>query len=405
MFGISGEMTQLYVVVTLVVIIGSIYALSGGLNSCAVSDTWNGIGLLIGGFLITWFAFSMLGGDSVSHGIRIFSEASGTRLNSIGAHDAEAPFFGLFSGILLINVFYWCTNQQIIQRTLGASSLAEGQKGVLLTGLLKLIGPLYLVLPGMIAAVMFMQGMLDIPLNSGNLAASDRVYGALVNAVLPAPLKGFFAAVLLGAILSSYNSALNSTCTLYSLGIYKRIYPDASEQKMIRSGRVFGFVIAIGAILIAPMLAKTGSIFNYLQKMNAIYFIPIFSVVLIGMLTKKVPGIAARAAMIAGVLLIGIGYFVPPFTRFVDAIGQYHFVGLVFLILLIGMLIWGRVAPRQGKMPDMDAHVLDMTPWKYAWHASAVLLLIVIALYAYFADFSVFRTGKPAYPQKTYVVK
>ena len=155
---------------------------------------------------------------------------------------------------MLIHTFYWCTNQQIIQRTLGAKSLAEGQKGVLLTGALKLLGPIYLVIPGMIAAMLYMKGVLYIPISADTgIAASDKAYGALVNMVLPAPLKGFFAAVLLGAILSSFNSVLNSTCTLFSLDVYKRwINRNSDDRRVVRMGQVFGFFVTVAAVIIAP---------------------------------------------------------------------------------------------------------------------------------------------------------
>ena len=120
--------------------------------------------------------------------------------------------FPLCSAASCSCIFSLDLNQQIIQRTFGAASLAEGQKGVLSTGLLKLFGPLFLVLPGLIAWVMFPEL---------GVAQADQAYGQLVNAVLPVGLVGFFAAAMLGAILSSYNSALNSTCTLFSLGLYQ----------------------------------------------------------------------------------------------------------------------------------------------------------------------------------------
>ena len=240
--GFSSDKQALWCVVILVAVIGSLYAIWGGLITCAVSDTLNGIGLLIGGLLITGFAFYTLGGTpdpagiivegtgDLSNGIATFwQEANQTgRLNSIGANDAKTPFFALFTGIFFINVFYWCTNQQIIQRTFGAKSLGEGQKGVLLTGALKLLGPVYLVVPGIIAAIMLTKGFNLANVGANGTIASDKAYGSLVNFVLPGWLSGFFAAVLLGAILSSFNSALNSTCTLFSLGIYKRLFrPDA----------------------------------------------------------------------------------------------------------------------------------------------------------------------------------
>lgn len=400
MLGIESEMAQLYVVVIAVAVIGSCYALFGGLNSCAVSDTLNGIGLLIGGFLISWFAFATLGNGEVSEGISTFFREGGDRVNSIGANDAEAPFLALFTGVLFINVFYWCTNQQIIQRTLGAKSLAEGQKGILLTGALKLLGPLYLVFPGMIAAMLYMRGMLHIPANAATgLAASDQAYGALVNAVLPAPLKGFFAAVLLGAILSSFNSALNSTCTLFSLDVYKRkINPTAPDRKVVVVGQIFGTIITLGAIIIAPLLQQAGSIFNYLQKMNAIYFIPILAVVLIAIMTRKVPAAAANLALVLGVILIGIGYFIPPFTGYVEAMGQYHFVACVLALMLVLMLVWGKLRPLPVPFEEKDAKVTDLTPWKGVVPVSAILIIVVVIIYAAFADFSVFTKGKPAYP-------
>lgn len=403
LFGFTSETQALWCVVILVAVIGSIYAIWGGLASCAVSDTLNGIGLLAGGLLITGFAFYMLGGvpdpagtivegtGSFSEGINTFVESarSSGRLNSIGSNGSSVPFFTLFTGIFFINVFYWCTNQQIIQRTFGAKSLGEGQKGVLLTGALKLLGPLYLVIPGIIAAVMLMKGF-----QLGNIApdgtiASDKAYGSLVNFVLPEWLTGFFAAVLLGAILSSFNSALNSTCTLFSLGIYKRmVRKDADDRHVVRAGRWFGVIITVISIAVAPLLAETGGIFNYLQKMNAIYFIPILTVVAVGMLTRRVPAKAAKFALIAGILLIATGYFLPPFNRIQNVMSEYHFVAIILLILVAAMLIIGKVSPRTTDYLPQDAKATDLTPWTGAKYAGAVLLVAVFVIYAMFADFS-----------------
>ena len=403
LFGFSSETQALWCVVILVAVIGSIYAIWGGLASCAVSDTLNGIGLLAGGLLITGFAFYMLGGvpdpsgtiiegtGSFSEGVNTFVESarSSGRLNSIGSNGSSVPFFTLFTGIFFINVFYWCTNQQIIQRTFGAKSLGEGQKGVLLTGALKLLGPLYLVIPGIIAAIMLMKGF-----QLGNIApdgtiASDKAYGSLVNFVLPEWLTGFFAAVLLGAILSSFNSALNSTCTLFSLGIYKQLVrKNADDRHVVRAGRWFGVIITIISIAVAPLLAETGGIFNYLQKMNAIYFIPILTVVAVGMLTKRVPAKAAKFALIAGIVLIAAGYFLPPFNRIQNVMSEYHFVAIVLLILVAAMLIIGKVSPQETDYLPQDAKTTDLTPWAGAKYAGIALLAAVFVIYAMFADFS-----------------
>ena len=403
MIGFTSDTQALWCLVIVVAVIGSLYAIWGGLSTCAISDTLNGIGLLAGGLIITYYAFYALGGTpdptgtilpgsgDFSRGISTFveeAEATG-RLNSIGSNDAKTPFFSLFTGIFLINTFYWCTNQQIIQRTFGAKSLGEGQKGVLLTGFLKLLGPIYLVVPGIIAAIMVTKGFNLANIGADGVLPSDKAYGSLVNFVLPDWLTGFFAAALLGAILSSFNSALNSTCTLFSLGIYKGlICKDAPDHKVVKTGRWFGVIITVISVIVAPLLAETGGIFGYLQKMNAIYFIPILTVVVVGMMTKKVPAFAAEIALIAGIVLIAMGYFVPPFNKIPEYMHEYHFVALVFLILVVFMLLAGKFAPRKVPYEPLDAKATDMTPWKYAVHTGVVLLLIVAAIYIFFADFS-----------------
>jgi SSS family solute:Na+ symporter len=310
------------------------------------------------------------------------------RFNSVGGPESSVPFGTIFSGIFLLNLFYWTTNQQIIQRTFGASSLAEGQKGVLLTGALKLLGPLYLVIPGMIAYSMFVDQGID----------KDKAYGMLVNDVLPAPLTGFFAAAMIGAILSSFNSALNSSCTLFSVGLYKNVLrKQATEKQVVRSGKIFGWIIAISAMVIAPLLdhpaIKDKGIFDYLQKMNGMYFIPIFAVVLIGMLTKRVPSIAAKIGLVAGFSAIAIGYFVPPFDKIVASMHEFHFLGIVFSWLLILMLVIGEVRPRETEFEQEDVGAVDMTPWRLSKPAGILLIIIVFAIYITFADFSVLVTG------------
>ena len=382
--GLNAETVALWLIVWVVGIIGSIYALFGGLRTVAVSDTLNGVGLLVGGFLITGFALAQLGdGDGIRGGASLLLEQQKERFNSIGGAGSSVPFGTIFSGIFLLNLFYWTTNQQIIQRTFGASSLAEGQKGVLLTGALKLLGPLYLVVPGMIAFSLF----------AGEQIKADQAYGRLVNQVLPEPVTGFFAAAMIGAILSSFNSALNSSCTLFSLGLYKNVLrPNASEKEVVRSGKVFGWTIAVIAMSIAPLLARTASIFSYLQKMNGMYFIPIFAVVLVGMLSKRVPPLAAKVGLLAGFAMIAVGYFVPPFDTIVASMHEYHFLGIVFSWLVILMLVVGELRPRETEFVQQDVGAVDMTPWRFAKLAGLVLILVVFLIYLCFADFSVLQS-------------
>ena len=444
----TDEVTTRWIIVVAVGVIGSIYALTGGLRTVAVSDTINGVGLLIGGFMITFFALSALGGDAgITGGIQQLRDEQHTRMNSIGSVDSLVPFGEVFSGIFLLTLFYWSTNQQIIQRTLGASSLAEGQKGMFLTGALKLLGPIYLVLPGMIAYSMFAgdvelnttqiqpdedngafnltveatsgaltkeltvpitvdqaafwsknpairqsgsfkDGEQDFDYDSLGMLRPAQAYGKLVNAVLPEWLTGFFAAVMLGAILSSFNSALNSSCTLFSLGLYRHLSKNATERQVVASGRYFGIAVAIAAVLIAPGLAKYSSIFDYLQKMNGMYAVPILSVVLVGMVSRRVPPLAAKSALVVGFGILALGNFVPPFTNIAGSMGKgFYFLGTVFSWLVVMMFVIGELRPTKEEWQQQDVQAVDLTPWKYSSLAGAALIATVIAIYAWFADF------------------
>jgi beta-galactosidase len=377
---LAPDMVILWGTVFMIGIMGALYARFGGLKTLAVLDTINGVGLIVGGFMIAAFALDRAGaGGGMLEGFRRLCESHPGHLNSIGSATTSVPFSTLFTGVALLNLFYWCTNQQIIQRTFGASSLAEGQKGVLLTGLLKLLGPVYLVLPGIVAYHLF----------AADGIANDQAYGTLVRAVLPAHLTGFFAAVMVGAILSSFNAALNSTSALFSIGLYHHlINPRGSDEQMVRAAKVFVVGTAIAAMLVAPLLAGQESIFAYLQDMNAIYFIPLFAVVLMGMLHPRVPAPAAFWSLLLGLVMIGVKYFVPGVAAVVDRAfaHNFHFLGFVFVTLVALMALWARVAPRATPWRLETNTPIDMTPWSGARWAGLALVAAVLALYAGFAS-------------------
>jgi SSS family solute:Na+ symporter len=392
--GIQNDTLTLWLMVALIGTLGSIYAIFGGLRTVAVSDTLNGAGLLIGGFLIAYFGLQAVSADQgIFSGLAILQQAAPERFNSIGSAEQSVPFATIFSGVMLLNLFYWCTNQQIIQRTLAASSLEQGQKGVLLTAGLKLLGPVYLVIPGMIAYHLY---------SSDPTFRSVDAYGTLVRDVLPTSLTGFFAAAMVGAILSSFNSALNSTSTIFSLGFYgNMINKQASEEKIVRSGKWFALVIAICAVTIAPLLDGQGQIFDYLQKMNGIYFVPLFAVVVMGMLFKRLPPLAAKCGLLTGFTIIPIGYFVPVGNRlnengetvsqFIsgDLVNDYHFLGIAFLLIISVMLLINQLKPMESDFIQKDANAVNMTPWRHSKLTGGVLLVLVFMIYAQFADFSV----------------
>jgi SSS family solute:Na+ symporter len=378
LLGVS-ETTALWMTVWGIGIIGSIYAIFGGLRAVAISDLINAFGLLIGGMLIPVFGLWAVGDGDILNGITTLIQANPEKFNSLGGPKASVPFGTIFTGMMLVQLFYWGTNQAIIQRALGAKNLKEGQKGLLLASFIKILGPLIVVLPGIIAFHLF-GNTLDNP---------DQAYPMLVNEVLPATLVGFFAAVLFGAILSSFNSALNSSVTLFGIDIFKsHIRKDATEKQTVFAGKAFGIVLAIFAMMIAPLIAKApDGLFGYLQEVNGCYSIPILTIIVVGYLTKYVPAIAAKIAILSGVILYSISQFIlKPFVIGADDYPHFlHVMAILFVLNVLIMLIIGRIKPRQDAFKLTYTNQVDITPWKYLNVVGIGICVLVLAIYIYFA--------------------
>ncbi len=374
--GIS-DTQALWVTVWSLGIIGSIYAIFGGLKAVAVSDTINGIGLLIGGLMIPFFGLLAIGKGSVLEGINVLTREVPEKFNAIGDSNSSIPFATIFTGMMLVQLFYWGTNQAIIQRGLAAKNLKEGQKGLMLAAGIKILGPLIVVLPGIIAFYLF----------NGDLTNADEAYPRLVKEVLPTYLVGFFAAVLFGAILSSFNSALNSSVTLFGLDIYKEyINKEANEKTIVKYGKLFGVFLAFLSMFIAPLIANApDGLFGYLQEVNGCYSIPILTIIVVGYLTKKVPALAAKVALFSGVILYSISQFLlKPYFGEENYPHFLHVMAILFVFNVIIMLVIGYFKPRTPVYWQKYTEQVDITPWKYVKVSGLIICIIVIGTYVYF---------------------
>ena len=378
----------LWMIVATIGILGSSYAIFGGLKSVAVSDTLNGVGLLVGGLAIPALALVKLGDGSFFSGLSTLFNTNPEYLTVLTQTNVDdkivtVPWPTLLTGMMFIQVFYWSTNQVIVQRAMAAKSLAEGQKGVLFASAMKLVGPVMLCLPGIIA--LHMTDVLDI-------SKQDQVYGAVVRHVLPDWSIGLFAAVLMGSILSSFNSALNSASTLFSLQFYKGyINQTATDEQIVVTGKKFGMGLAIASICIAPLLAQMESIFTYLQKVNGLYSVPIIGIFILGIATKHVPAIAAKIGMIVGMAAYAFFTFVnikgvPTF--FANGDGDLHWLHGYFIsfILSVGvMLVIGHLKPKTNEeiavSDQLDPAPVDMTPWEHAKNASYAIMATTVGIY------------------------
>lgn len=395
LFGVS-QPAALWIMVTAVGLVGGCYAVFGGLKAVAVSDMLNGIGLVLAGFLVPFLALHQLGEGSFRAGWDVLMQNSPERLQAAGSGPhAAIPWSTLFTGMLMINMFYWCTNQAIVQRTFGARTLAEGQKGVLAAAIMKVFGVAMLVLPGVIAWHMHQRGMIEVPVKqitpAGDvLLHQDMAYPLLVRTVLPSWMTGFFGAVMFGAVLSSFNSGVNSTSTLFSLDIYKHwIRKDATDAQTVRAGKLFGMGLVVTCILIAPAIGAAENLFTLMRTIMAVINVPIFAVILMGFISKRASALGCYIA-----LPFGLAFF--PFANFFlkNDFGLFklhwlHTVGLNFLLMLGIMIVVRFVKPIAKPYQQRYTGQVNIEHWKYVKPASSCVIILLIVLYVVFSDIGI----------------
>lgn len=373
LLGVS-DSQALWMTIVAIGLIGSIYAVFGGLKAVAISDTLNGIGLLVIGVTVPVLGLSLLGDGSVSSGLAIITSTDTQKLNAIGGPADPTPFGTLFTGMILANLFYWCTNQYVIQRTLAARNLAEGQKGVLFTGFFKVMVPFMMMIPGIIAFHLYGPGLSPI----------DQAYPRLVRDVLPGYASGFFLAVLLGAVFSSFNSLLNSAATLFCLDVYAPLKKQPVDDKtLIRVAKIASVVIALFSFVVAPLLqyAPEG-LWQLIRMFTGFYNIPVIAVVLVGLFTTRVPAVGAKVAIVFHVIAYGLLRFV-----FDDVVTLHflHVYAILFVIEVAIMLLFGRLQPRSENWSYQPVQGVDLTPWRYAVPCAITLMSCVVALYLLFS--------------------
>ncbi|WP_066015075.1 solute:sodium symporter family transporter [Endozoicomonas atrinae] len=317
MFGLD---LSIMTIAILFAVVGSIYAIFGGLRAIAISDTFNGFGLLIMGLLVTILALYAI--DFDLSGIPV------ERMTLVGGNDSDIPWHTLFTGMIFIQIFYWGTNMVITQRALAAKSVKEAQKGIYAAVVMKLLIPLIVVLPGMIAYKLYGP-------------VGDVAYGRLVGDILPSWLSGAFAAVMAGAVLSTFNSTLNSAAALYVCDIHQNYVNDKACVKSL-SMRV-SIVFAIIGVALVPVLQNAKSIIALLQQLNGLYSMPVLAAFLVAILFDQVK---PRAILIS--MLMGSGLY----AIFTFAWTPLHYIHLMCITLvatmacslLINQLVYGQKA-------------------------------------------------------------
>ncbi|WP_371194833.1 SLC5 family protein [Glaciecola sp. SC05] len=289
--------------------VGAMYAIFGGLRAVAVSDTYSGVLLLGMAIVVVLLALAAIDYD--------FSGIPKERLTLIGGNDSPIPWHTLLTGMIFIQMFYWGTNQVITQRAMAAPNLKEAQKGVFAAaGIRLVIVPAIIVVPGIISYKLY-----------GDIG--DAAYGQIVGDLLPSWLSGIFAAAMAAAVLTTYNSNLNSATALYVCDIHEA-YINKTPNVQRLSGWVTAALTLISLALV-PVYAQADSIINLLQQLYGLLSMPILSIFIVGLLFKDVHANAGIAAVIFGVFLYGAMSF--EFSPIHQPFGL-HYIHLMFITLV-----------------------------------------------------------------------
>lgn len=269
-------------------LIGTAYAVFGGLRAVAVSDTYSGVGLLLMSVVVVILGLAAINFD--------LSGIPAERLTLIGDDDSPIPWHTLLTGMLFIQMFYWSTNQTITQRAMAAPTVREAQKGVLFAAGIRLcIVPIIVVVPGLCAYKLY--GVIG-----------DTAYGRLVGDVLPYWLSGVFAAVMAAAVLTSYNSVLNSSATLYVCDLHQPYVNRKPDIK--RLSTLVTLLFAILSLFLVPVYNGADSIINLVQQLNGLLSMPILSAFIVGLLFRQIHPSAVMSAVIFGTMLYAVFTFI-----------------------------------------------------------------------------------------------
>jgi len=275
------------------VILTGIYTVMGGMKAVIYTEALQTVILIAGAIVVTVMGLQEIGGWSNLKEIVGPAHFDMWRPSS----DPDFPWTGLLFGGTIVGVWYWCTDQYIVQRTLAARNIQQGLRGTIFGGFLKLTPIFLFLVPGMIAFALSKTGKLE-------LASHDQALPALISLLLPTGMKGLVAAGLLAALMSSLASVFNSCSTLFTVDIYKKLRPDTPEKKLVLVGRLAtGIVVILGILWIPVMSNISGVLYEYLQSVQSYIAPPITAVFLLGLFWKRINSAGAIATLVGGFFL------------------------------------------------------------------------------------------------------
>ena len=375
-------------------VIAALYSITGGLSSVAWTDILQVFLLVLGGVITTVVALHVISPDgTVTHGIRHLTDVAGDRLHLILPKDNpeyhNLPGIAmLIGGLWVANLYYWGFNQYIIQRAFAAKSLSEAQKGLAFAAFLKLLIPFIVVIPGIVAYVMYTEGSFGAveALTKANGALNnDNAYPWLISSFVPTGLKGLVIAALAAAIVSSLASMLNSASTIYTMDIYKPyIAPKVKEKtgkdvSLVLVGQISAGLFLVIACLIAPLLGSVGQMFQYIQEYTGLVSPGILALFLLGLFWKKTTNKGAITGVVLSIPIALALKFFPIDMPFID---QMFYTCLLTMAIIVMVSLCTCEKDDDVRAISLTA---DMFQTKCDFHIAAyAICVLLVVIYAVF---------------------
>ena len=402
----------------LTIILTGIYSVFGGLRAVLYTDACQAIILLLGSIFILYFGLSMLGGDNggVVEGwgkLRDFTATNASRYALWHPlSDKDFPWLAICIASPIIGIWYWCTDQYIVQRTLAAKNLTIARRGTIWGAALKVLPVMIFLVPGLIGAALNAQGSISLPIKPGTTGIDgDRVFPTLVTALLPAGLRGLVIAGLLAALMSSLSSLFNSSAALFTVDIYQKLKKDASQKELVYVGKIATTVVVVCGLIWIPIMKQVaqggGGLYDYLQNVQSFLAPAITATFLLGIFWGRINAKGAVWGLTIGFILgmgkltiqtfFGAGKHTDP--AFLAAIGDfnaYYACGILFLASAITLIVVSLLTKPQDpeQIKGLTFASIDKEEVRASIHpvdivTTLIVVAMILTIYLYFSFWTV----------------
>jgi SSS family solute:Na+ symporter len=386
----------------ILVVVTGVYTIFGGLHAVMYTEAIQAFVLLIGSAVLLFVGLDKVGGWN-----NLMSSIPPEKLNMFRPlSDPEFPWLGILFASPIVGIWYWCTDQHIVQRCLAGRNEREARRGTIFAAYLKLLPFFIFLIPGLIAYVLHSRGELVLPMKDGQ-ADYNAAFPAMVEQIMPMGLRGLLAGGLLAALMASLASVYNACSTLFTMDIYQKMKPEATGKELVRVGRIAtGVVVILGMVWIPMMDRISSTLYTYLQSVQSYLAPPIAAVFLLGVFFKRLNAKGAYTAMVVGFVLGLIKLTLELFKNDLSGvlydfatINFLYFCIYLFLFSIVVMVVISLLTPK----PD-EQHIKGLTfattvaedkaASRASWNKwdvvlSLIVVAIIVSVFVYFSPLGI----------------